>query len=187
MEVECETYHQMVDDEMNSATPIFPSLNEDIKEVKETVLENFKSILDVRCEVLKVVKGDQHSYTFINSEGTKRTAPGVYVTDGYRDTMEDGIAIVEECIESLADNAKTESLAGMVLKLLARDARSTSKVSRIVQPHKITEESNNDRFMEGVRVIEEVYQPAIGKQFVRMEMKDGDGIWVTTPSGVTRA
>ena len=35
----------------------------------------------------------QRSHTFTNSEGDKRITLGVYVTDGYRDTVEDGIAI----------------------------------------------------------------------------------------------
>ena len=172
---ERETYRQMVDDEVNSAIPVLLSLSEDIKETKKTVLENFKSILDMKCEVLKVVKDDQRSHTFTNSEGTKRITLGVYVTDGYRDTVEDGIVIVKEYIESL------------VLKLLARDAKGTLKASRIVQLRKIAEESNNDRFMEGVRIIEEAYQPAISKQFVRAEMKNEDGMWVTIPLGMTEA
>ena len=167
---ERETYRQMVDDEVNSAIPVLLSLSEDIKETKKTVLENFKSILDMKCEVLKVVKDDQRSHTFTNSEGTKRITLGVYVTDGYRDTVEDGIVIVS-----------------MVLKLLARDAKGTLKASRIVQLRKIAEESNNDRFMEGVRIIEEAYQPAISKQFVRAEMKNEDGMWVTIPLGMTEA
>ena len=184
---ERETYRQMVDDEVNSAIPVLLSLSEDIKETKKTVLENFKSIHDMKCEVLKVVKDDQRSHTFTNSEGTKRITLGVYVTDGYRDTVEDGIVIVKEYIESLADNAKTKSLVSMVLKLLARDAKGTLKASRIVQLRKIAEESNNDRFMEGVRIIEEAYQPAISKQFVRAEMKNEDGMWVTIPLGMTEA
>ena len=81
----------------------------------------------MKCEVLKVVKDDQRSHTFTNSEGTKRITLGVYVTDGYRDTVEDGIVIVKEYIESLADNAKTKSLVNMVLKLLARDAKGHVK------------------------------------------------------------
>ena len=184
---ERETYRQMVDDEVNSAIPVLLSLSEDIKETKKTVLENFKSILDMKCEVLKVVKDDQRSHTFTNSEGNKRITLGVYVTDGYRDTVEDGIAIVKEYIESLADNAKTKSLVNMVLKLLARDSKGTLKASRIVQLRKIAEESDNDRFVEGVRIIEEAYQPAISKQFVRAEMKNGDGMWVTIPLGMTEA
>lgn len=184
---ERETYRQMVDDEVNSAIPVLLSLSEDIKETKRTVLENFKSILDMKCEVLKVVKDDQRSHTFTNSEGNKRITLGVYVTDGYRDTVEDGIAIVKEYIESLADNEKTRSLVSMVLRLLARDSKGTLKAGRIVQLRKIAEESGSERFMEGVRIIEEAYQPSVSKQFVRAEMKNEDGIWISIPLGMTEA
>ena len=184
---ERETYRQMVDDEVNSAIPVLLSLSEDIKETKKVVLENFKSILDMKCEVLNVVKDDQRSHTFTNSEGDKRVMLGVYVTDGYRDTVEEGITIVKEYIESLADNEKTKSLVSMVLKLLSRDSKGTLKASRIVQLRKIAEDSNNDRFLEGVRIIEEAYQPAVSKQFVRAEMKNGDGMWVSIPLGMTEA
>ena len=51
-----------------------------------------------------------------------------YVTDGYRDTVEDGIAIVKEYIEGLAKDEKTKALVSMVLRLLARDAKGTLDV-----------------------------------------------------------
>ena len=184
---ERETYRQMVDDEVNSAIPVLLSLSEDIKETKKTVLENFKSILDMKCEVLKVVKDDQRSHTFTNSEGTKRITLGVYVTDGYRDTVEDGIAIVKEYIESLAKDEKTKALVSMVLRLLARDAKGTLKASRIVQLRKVAMETGDERFMEGVRIIEESYQPEVSKQFIRAEIRDNNGMWKPIPLGMTES
>lgn len=184
---ERETYRQMVDDEVNSAIPVLLSLSEDIKDTKKTVLDNFKSILDMKCEVLKVTKDDQRSHTFTNTEGNKRITLGVYVTDGYLDTVEDGIAIVKEHLESLADDVKTKSLVSMVFRLLSRDAKGTLKASRVLQLRKLAEESGNDRFMEGVRIIEEAYQPAVSKQYVRAEMKNENGMWITIPLGMTEA
>lgn len=184
---EREIYRQMVDDEVNSAIPELLSLSRDIKDTKKTVLDNFKSILDMKCEVLKVTKDDQRSHTFTNSEGNKRITLGVYVTDGYRDTVEDGITIVKEYLESLADDKKTRSLVSMVFRLLSRDAKGTLKASRVLQLRKMAEESGNDRFMEGVRIIEEAYQPAISKQFVRAEMKNENGMWISVPLGMTEA
>lgn len=184
---ERETYRQMVDDEVNSAIPVLLSLSEDIKDTKKTVLDNFKSILDMKCEVLKVTRDDQRSHTFTNSEGNKRITLGVYVTDGYRDTVEDGIAIVKEHLESLADDVKTKSLVSMVFRLLSRDAKGTLKASRVLQLRKMAEESGSDRFMDGVRIIEEAYQPAVSKQFVRAEMKNENGMWVNIPLGMTEA
>lgn len=49
------------------------------------------------------------------------------MTDGYRDTVEDGIGIVKEYIESLAKDEKKKSLVSMVLRLLSRDAREHSR------------------------------------------------------------
>lgn len=46
----------------------------------------------------------------------------------------------------------------MVLRLLARDAKGTLKASRIVQLRKVAMETGDDRFIEGVRIIEEAYQ-----------------------------
>ena len=101
--------------------------------------------------------------------------------------MEDGIAIVKEYIEGLASDAKTQSLVKMVLRLLARDAKGTLKASRVVQLRKIAEESGNERFVEGVQIIEESYQPAISKQFIRAEVKNENGAWVCIPLGMTEA
>ena len=69
----------------------------------------------------------------------------MYVTDGYRDTVEDGIAIVKEYIESLAKDEKTKALVSMVLRLLARDAKGTLKASRIVQLRKVAMETGDER------------------------------------------
>lgn len=184
---ERETYRQMVDDEVNSAIPVLISLSEDIKDTKKTVLDNFKSILDMKCEVLKVAKDGQRSHTFTNSDGNKRITLGVYVTDSYRDTVEDGISIVKEYLESLADDKKTHSLVSMVFRLLSRDAKGTLKAGRVLQLRKMAEESGNDRFTEGVQIIEEAYQPAVSKQFVRAEMKNDSGMWITVPLGMTEA
>ena len=182
-----ENYASMVDDELRTTLPVLQELSEQIKTVKNTVFGNFDAILKMKSEVLGLTKDDQRSHTFTTSDSKLRLTLGVNTIDGYRDTVEDGIAIVKEYIESLADNAKTKSLVNMVLKLLARDSKGTLKASRIVQLRKIAEESDNDRFMEGVRIIEEAYQPAISKQFVRAEMKNGDGMWVTIPLGMTEA
>ena len=75
----------------------------------------------------------------------------------------------------------------MVLKLLAKDQKGNLKASRIIQLRKIAEESGNDRFMEGVRIIEEAYRPAISKQYIRVEIKDANGMWKNIPLGMTEA
>ena len=183
-----ELYSKMVDEEIENSIPELSSLSEQIKTTKETVYGNFKTILEMKQEIFaSKIKDSQRSHTFTNSEGNKRITLGVYVTDGYRDTVEEGIDIVKEVISGFANSAETESLVKMVLKLLSRDAKGTLKASRIVQLRKIAEESGNERFIEGVKIIEEAYQPAVSKQYVRAEMKDEKGQWKVIPLGMTES
>lgn len=182
-----EAYKELVDEAIESAIPDLQSVSDCIKTVKQGVLEDFRRVIDMKSEVLKLKKDGQRTDTFTNTAGDKRIIIGVYTTDGYRDTVEDGIAIVKEYIEGLASDSKTRALVKMVLRLLARDAKGTLKASRIVQLRKLAEESGNERFIEGVQIIEEAYQPAISKQFIRAEIKNDNGAWVSIPLGMTEA
>mgnify|MGYP000712414305 CR=1 FL=1 len=182
-----KVYGQMVDEEIEQALPMLRELSGDIRTVKEQVLDNFRQILDMKADVLKRTKDGQKSHTFTNSTGDKRITIGRCVVDGWRDTVEDGIAIVKEYIEGLASDEKTKALVKMVLRLLARDAKGTLKASRVVQLRKIAEETGSERFMEGVQIIEEAYQPAVSKQFIRAEVKNENGAWVCIPLGMTEA
>ena len=183
-----EMYRQMVDEEIENSIPVLLGISEEIKESKQKVLDNFKAILAMKSDLFKTkMRNDQRSHTFTNSAGDKRITLGVYVTDGYRDTVEDGIAIVKEYIASLANDEKTPALVNMVFRLLSRDAKGTLKASRIVQLRKVAEDTGDARFMEGVRIIEESYQPEVSKQFIRAEMKDRNGMWRPIPLGMTES
>ena len=183
-----ERYKQMVDEEIENSIPVLLGISEEIKESKQKVLDNFKAILAMKSDLFKTkMRNDQRSHTFTNSAGDKRITLGVYVTDGYRDTVEDGIAIVKEYIASLANDEKTQALVNMVFRLLSRDAKGTLKASRIVQLRKVAEDTGDARFMEGVRIIEESYQPEVSKQFIRAEMKDRNGMWRPIPLGMTES
>lgn len=181
-------YNRMVDDEIAHSIPVLLDISDRIKASKQRVMDNFKTILEMKYDLFRTkVKDDQKSHTFTNSEGDKRITLGVYVTDGYRDTVEDGIAIVKEYIEGLAKDEKTKALVSMVLRLLSRDAKGTLKASRIVQLRKVAEETGDERFLEGVRIIEESYQPEVSKQFIRAEVKDVHGMWRSVPLGMTES
>lgn len=183
-----EMYRQMVDEEIEHSIPVLLGISEEIKESKQKVLDNFKTILEMKSDLFKTkVRDDQRSHTFTNSNGDKRITLGVYVTDGYRDTVEDGIAIVKEYIASLANDEKTQALVNMVFRLLSRDAKGTLKASRIVQLRKVAEDTGDARFLEGVRIIEESYQPEVSKQFIRAEVKDKNGMWKPIPLGMTES
>lgn len=56
-----------------------------------------------------------------------------------------------------------------------------------MQLRKVAEDTGDARFMEGVRIIEESYQPEVSKQFIRAEMKDRNGMWRPIPLGMTES
>lgn len=178
-------YATMVDDEIRTAIPQLRELSEAIKTVKDTVFGNFDTVLKVKSEILGLTKDDQRSHTFTTSDSTLRLTLGVNCIDSYRDTVEDGIAMVKAYIESLAKDEATKALVNAVLRLLSRDGQGNIKASRVLQLRKMADDSGDDRFIEGVKIIEESYQPTVTKRYIRAEYKDEKGAWRYIPLDMT--
>ncbi len=180
-----ESYAAMVDEEIKTTIPILRELSEQIKTVKNTVFGNFETILKMKSEVLGITKDDQRSHTFTTSDSRLRLTLGVNTIDGYRDTVEDGIAMVKGYIQSLAKDETSKALVNAVLRLLSRDGQGNIKASRVLQLRKMAEETGDEKFIEGVRIIEESYQPTETKKYIRAEYKNDKGAWVIVPLGMT--
>jgi DNA-binding FadR family transcriptional regulator len=110
---------------------------------------------------------------------------GVNAIDNYRDTVNEGVAMVKQYIEGLAKDDDTKALVNAVLRLLAKDSTGSIKASRVLQLRKMAEDSGNDVFLEGVRIIEESYQPTTTKRFVRAQYKGENGAWINIPLSMT--
>lgn len=156
-----------------------------LKNAKDKIFGNFETILKMKAEIIGAARDGQCSHTFTNSDSTLRIILGVNCIDGYRDTVEDGIAMVKTYIESLAKDEATKSLVNAVLRLLSRDGQGNIKASRVLQLRKMAEDSGNEQFLEGVRIIEESYQPTVSKKFIRAQYKDDKGAWRYIPLGMT--
>lgn len=185
-----ETYSTLVDEQISAAIPKLIGLSGEIKAIKKAIYDDFSAILEMKADMFKLKQGkdmDVKSHTFTNSKGDMRIILGCYMLDNYLDTAEDGVAIVKEYISSLAKDAESQALVGMVLKLLAKDAKGTLKAQRIIQLRKIADDSGNERFIEGVRIIEEAYNPIPSKTFVQAQVKNEQGAWENIPLGMTES
>lgn len=182
-----ETYTKMVDEQVSITIPELQSLAEQLSLVKSAIFENFQSLLDMKKDVLKMTSNGQRSHTFTSSDGKMRIELGVYQLDNYRDTVNDGIAMVKEYITSLAESDETRALVDMVLKLLSKDQKGNLKASRVLQLRQIAEEVNNERFTEGVEIIMNSYAPTPSKTFIRAFVKDDKGEWKGIPLSITDA
>ena len=125
-----KNYAALVDEEIAAAIPQLREMSEQLKTVKDTIFGNFKTILEMKSEILGISLDDQASHTFTNSDSTLRIMLGANCIDGYRDTVEDGIAMVRSYIESLAKDDATKALVNAVLRLLSRDGQGNIKASR---------------------------------------------------------
>ena len=185
-----EEYTEMVDKEIAELMPELIRVSGDIAAAKKKAYDNFKAIIELKEEIFRLRKNedlDVKSHTFTSSKGDMRITLGAYQIDNYLDTCEEGIAIVKEYISSLAKDAESQALVAMVLKLLAKDAKGTLKASRIIQLRRLANESGNDRFIEGVKIIEESYAPVPSKTYVKAEVKGENGAWVNVPLGMTES
>lgn len=180
-----EAYAQLVDEQIELAIPELVSLSEKIRTVKQTVFDNFRDVLRMKQDVMELTQTGQHSHTFTNTAGTMRITLGSNTVDDYRDTAEDGIEMVKQYIASLGKDEETRALVDMVLRLLARDQTGRLKASRVLQLRKMAEQTGNEQFIEGVRIIEEAYQPTETKQYIRAEVKNEQGAWKAIPLSVT--
>lgn len=179
-----QAYAQIVDEQVQLAIPELMSLSEQIKTVKSTVFSNFRAVLAMKEDVMSLTQAGQHSHTFTTSDGLMRLTLGVNTIDAYRDTVEDGIAMVRKYIESMARDDNSRALVNAVLRLLSRDQKGTLKASRVLQLRKMAEDTGDETFIEGVKIIEESYQPSETKQYIRAEYRDDKG-WHVIPLSVT--
>ena len=180
-----KNYAALVDEEIAAAIPQLREMSEQLKTVKDTIFGNFKSILEMKSEILGISLDDQASHTFTNSDSTLRIMLGANCIDGYRDTVEDGIAMVRSYIESLAKDDATKALVNAVLRLLSRDGQGNIKASRVLQLRKMAEDSGDELFIEGVQIIEESYQPTVSKKYIRAQYRDKNGQWKYIPLSMT--
>lgn len=188
------SYSEMAESFISRTIKKLTPLSDNIRKKKAEVLDEFSALQKLKGELLDIDGKDMpKSHTFTNAEGNKRVTIGVYETDNYDDTVEEGVAIVKEYIQGLAQDEKSAQLVKMVLSLLARSANGALKASRVVRLHKLADESGDERFIEGVRIIEAAYRPTITRTYIRCEVRNIDpetGVvrdWETLPLGMTES
>ena len=194
-----DTYNSMVDDEIEKAVKFLQNLSEDIRTAKDTVLGNFKTLIEMRKEIdtehkaSKSKSGEKKSLVFTHKEGSKRIIIGFYVNDDYLASAETGVEMAKSWIESQSTDERSQMLVSIVLDLLAKDKKGTLNAQNILQLKRKAYEFQTQgvdvtTLLEGVRIIEEAYSPTRSKTFVRCYTRDekNDG-WKSVPLGMTES
>ena len=181
-----EAYKQLVDETVNALFPGLEEISGMLAQRKKEAYDRFQQALVMKAELYEKT-GDNKSHTFINQEGNRRITLGQYEVDAYDDTVNEGIAKVKAFMESLAKDEESKMLVSGIMKLLTKDKKGNLKASRVMQLRTMADESGNEQFIDGVRIIEAAYRPTVSKCFVRAERKLENGEWVAVPLGMTEA
>lgn len=185
-EDERKVYKDLVSEKVEGLFPRLQDLSERLGEAKREVYREFEAALGMKAELYEV-PAEQNSHHFINKAATKRIVIGSCQKDDYDDTVSEGIGKVKAFISSLARDKESTMLVQSILRLLARDQKGNLKASRVMQLRKMAEDSGNEMFLDGVRIIEQAYRPVQTKTYVRAEYKNEAGAWVAVPLGMTEA
>ena len=180
-----DEYARLVNDEVAASVAQLVELSEQMRMIKDTIFDNFRTILKMKDEVMHLSReGGQYTHTFTSSDSRYRITLGNRVVDDYRDTVEDGIAIVKKYLQSLAKDQDSADLVETVMHLLSRNKRGVLQPSRVIQLRQLAERRKDDVLLEGVKIIEESYQPYASRTFVQAQVKEATG-WATIPLNMT--
>lgn len=180
-----EEYARLVDDEVAAAVAQLEELSEQMSTIKKTIFDNFDTIIKMKREVMSLCKPEgQYTHTFTSSDSRCRITLGNRMVDDYRDTVEDGIAMVKDYITSLAKDEDSAQLVGLIMSLLERNKSGALQPSRVIRLRQLADKRQDPRLLEGVKIIEDSYQPYASSTFVQAEIKGATG-WVTIPLNIS--
>ena len=108
-----DAYNKMARQEVDNAIPALKAISHEMARIKQLIFGNFKSLIEMKKDVVKLSKDNQRSHTFMSSDGKTRITLGYYVNDNYNDTANDGIAMIKEYISGLAKDAESQSLVAI--------------------------------------------------------------------------
>lgn len=179
---EREQYKELVRTTVSDAMRKLMNMSSQLSQLKAEIFKSFSTILEMKAE-LYGIKDGQKSHDFSNEEGT--ITIGSRVIDGWDDTVEAGIAMVNKFIESLATDDKSAKLVNMIYRLLRKDAKGNLKGNRVLELQKLADEINDPVFTEGVNIIRNAYQPKRSAYFIEASYIDGIGKRTTIPLSIT--
>ncbi len=182
-------YKNLVDETIEKAVESVGALNIKMTIAKKQIFSDFDTVIELKNELYngqKWLKSDRVTNTFTNQEGTKRVTIGYHTNDNYLDTYTEGVKMVEEYISSLATDENGQTLADMVKVLLSERGKGGQlKAQNVLRLQRMANDSKNETFIEGMRIISDAYSPTKSKQFVKVEIKGEQNEWLTVSTNMT--
>lgn len=168
-----EAYKELVQEAVPDVFKMLKETSEMIAASKTAAFESLIDLIDLKNKAYGV-KANRQSHTFTAENGESITL-GYRVTDGWDDTVGEGIAKVGEFIESLAKDESSAILVKTIQNLLKKDAKNNLKANRVVELLNMAEEFNDGLFTDGVQIIHAAYKPKKSVYFIEANYSDEIG------------
>lgn len=180
-----EAYKELTQEVLQQNLGKLINLSDQISEVKTEVFKNFSEVVQLKTQLYSV-KAAQQSHTFTNIENEGLTI-GYRVIDGWDDTVNEGIAKVNQFLASLAKDESSASLVKAVNRLLKKDSKGNLKANRVVELENLEEDFNSELFSDGVKIIRKSYKPQRSCYFIDAFTVDSTGKKQTIPLSISSA
>lgn len=174
---ERKTYKELRSKAVEELTPRLKNISSLLTKAKADVYNQFASLLELKAD-LYAVKESQKSHTFSNEKGDMRISIGYRTVVSYDDTVNEGIALCRQYIDSLAKDSESATLIRIVNNLLKRDKDGSLKSNRVMELSNIIKEYDNTELLkEGLRIITEAMTISRTLYFVEAQKKNEAGGW----------
>lgn len=180
------TYKSMVDATVNGLYPIIEEASKKLAEVKQHVFGEFRTLVQMKAELYNR-KEDQFSHTFSSADGNITITIGRNISDGWDDTVNTGIAKVNDFIQGMAKDENSKNLVNTVLRLLSKDKSGNLKASRVLQLKKMAEDVGDANFIDAIKIIQDAYRPKPSQEYIKCTYTNEAGAKVILPLSISEA
>lgn len=177
-------YKHLVAEIVPESIEVLLKVSRMISEAKTAVFGDLQAVIDLKHEVYGVKKSGQQSHTFTDVAGNSITL-GYRVTEGWDDTVNEGIAKVRTFLDTLSVDDKTSKLIEVIHGLLKKDAMGNLKASRVVELFNLTDEFDDEGFSDGVTIIHNAYKPMKSCYFIEGSQTDEQGKKIGIPLSIS--
>ncbi|TYO83764.1 uncharacterized protein DUF3164 [Elizabethkingia miricola] len=168
-----KAYKEIVNEAVPQIVQVAKNLSTMLSQGKFDIFNSLRFLLDQKAEVFEIKQGQQ-SHTFSDDKGNGITY-GYRSIDGWDDTVNAGIDIINEVIESFATDEKSAKLVTVINKLLKKDAKGNLKSSRVLELQQLADELAIERFTDGVNIIKNAYRPVRSAFFIESWYTNAQG------------
>jgi hypothetical protein len=180
---ERERYKELTNATVTESIKRLMNMSSELSQLKASIFNSFATLLQMKAELFGIKEGQQ-SHDFTNKDGMTISI-GSRIIEGWDDTVESGISIVNKYLEGLATDDKSAKLVNMIYRLLKKDAKGNLKGNRVLELQKLADELDDTTFTEGVNIIRTAYRPFRSAFFIEAYCKDNMGKKQSVPLSIT--